>query len=68
MISPADAIITPMTMKETLPRVLRFGGASPKIQLVMRTATGVVALGRILDLALEFSEHDFLAHLEHLNE
>jgi hypothetical protein len=43
LISPADAMMTPITMKETLPRVLRFGGARPKSQLVRRTATGVVA-------------------------
>lgn len=42
-ISPNEAIMTPMTMKETFPRVFMFGGERPMTQEVIRTATGVVA-------------------------
>jgi hypothetical protein len=35
--------MTPMTMKETFPRVFMFGGERPMTQEVIRTATGVVA-------------------------
>jgi hypothetical protein len=35
--------MTPMTMKETFPRVFREGGATPRAQDARRTATGVVA-------------------------
>jgi hypothetical protein len=35
--------MTPMTMKETLKRVLRDAGATPRPQVARRTATGVVA-------------------------
>lgn len=43
MISPKEARITPMTMKETLKRVLKFGEETPKNHPVINTATGVVA-------------------------
>lgn len=42
--SPYEAIMTPMTIKATLPRVFRFTGETPKIHEAIRTATGVVAL------------------------
>lgn len=42
-ISPTEAIMTPMTMKDTFPRVFMFGGARPMTHEVIRTATGVVA-------------------------
>jgi hypothetical protein len=40
-----EAMITPMTMKETFPRVLSDGGATPSAQDARRTAKGVVACG-----------------------
>lgn len=43
LISPKDAMTTPMTIKETFPRVLKFGGVMPIPQVARRTATGVVA-------------------------
>lgn len=43
LISPNEAMMTPMTMNETLPSVFMFGGATPRVQVAIRTATGVVA-------------------------
>lgn len=43
LISPNEAMMTPMTMNETLPRVFMFGGATPSDQVASSTATGVVA-------------------------
>ena len=43
LISPKDAMMTPITMNETLNSVLKFAGDTPRVQVVMRTATGVVA-------------------------
>lgn len=43
LISPREAMMTPRTMKETLPRVFMFGGCIPRVQVVISTATGVVA-------------------------
>jgi hypothetical protein len=43
LISPKEAMITPRTMKETLPRVFKLSGETPIIQDARRTATGVVA-------------------------
>jgi hypothetical protein len=42
-ISPIEAMTTPITMKETFPSVFRLTGATPRLQVVMRTATGIVA-------------------------
>jgi hypothetical protein len=46
-ISPNEAMMTPITMKETFPRVFMFGGERPMTQDVIRTATGVVAFGQV---------------------
>lgn len=43
LISPNEAMMTPMTMNETFPSVFMFGGATPRVQVAIRTATGVVA-------------------------
>jgi hypothetical protein len=43
LISPREAMMTPMTMKDTFPRVFMLGGCKPMVQVVIRTATGVVA-------------------------
>lgn len=42
-ISPNVAMTTPMTMKETLKRTFKFGGATPNAQVARRVTTGVVA-------------------------
>lgn len=42
-ISPNEAMMTPMTIKDTLNNTLRFGGDMPMDQVVSRTATGMVA-------------------------
>lgn len=42
-ISPMEAIITPITMKETLKRTFMSVGATPRPQVTRRTATGIVA-------------------------
>jgi hypothetical protein len=42
-ISPNEAMMTPITMKDTFPRVFMLGGERPMTQDVIRTATGVVA-------------------------
>jgi hypothetical protein len=60
---------TPMTMKETFPRVLRFTGDTPKPHVARRTATGVVALS-----GGQYSSKVFIVggvaptYLEHLDE
>jgi hypothetical protein len=46
-ISPNEAMMTPITMKETFPRVFMLGGERPMTQEVIRTATGVVAFGQV---------------------
>jgi hypothetical protein len=44
-ISPIEAMTTPITMKDTFPSVFRLTGATPRPQVVRRTATGIVACG-----------------------
>ena len=43
-ISPTEAMMTPRTMRETLPSVLSEGGETPMAQEVRRVTTGMVAL------------------------
>jgi hypothetical protein len=43
LISPTEAMMTPMTMTETFRKTRRLGWETPSIQLEKRTATGVVA-------------------------
>jgi hypothetical protein len=43
LISPREAIMTPMTMAATFPSVLRLGGWVPSTQVASRVTTGVVA-------------------------
>ena len=65
-ISPYEAIMTPITINETFPRVLRLGGARPSVHLVRRTATGVVACGAVRRWLFVFFGN--LTCLEHLDE
>ena len=53
-ISPMEAITTPMTMKDTLPSVFRLTGDTPRPQVVMRTATGIVALSIWMKATLRY--------------
>lgn len=46
-ISPKEAMMTPITMKETFPRVFKLGGERPMTHDVIRTATGVVAYNSV---------------------
>lgn len=57
--------MTPMTMKETFPRVFRDGGATPRAQDARRTATGVVACGLSV-VAIGCGSR--CSYLQHLNE
>lgn len=43
LISPKEAITTPTTMRDTLPRVFMLVGAIPKAQVARRVATALVA-------------------------
>jgi hypothetical protein len=43
LISPNEAITTPTTMRDTLPRVFKLVGAIPKAQVANRVATALVA-------------------------
>lgn len=43
LISPKEAITTPITMIATLPRVLKLAGAMPKAQVAKRVTTAFVA-------------------------
>lgn len=45
--SPYEAIITPITIRETLPSFLREGGSMPKAQVAKRVATTFVACGGV---------------------
>jgi hypothetical protein len=63
-ISPIEAMTTPITMKEMFPSVLRLTGATPRPQVVMRTATGMVAYKR----QQSPSCHINFTYLEHLNK
>jgi hypothetical protein len=60
-------MITPRTMKETLPRVFRLSGETPMIQDAISTATGVVACERALGCVNNVGDIK-IAHLEHLDE
>jgi hypothetical protein len=53
-------------MNETLPKVLRLGGATPIDQVAKRTATGIVALCHVNHISILF----FLraTHLQHLDK
>jgi hypothetical protein len=42
-ISPKDAMMTPITMAETLRSFLKLTASTPSAQVASRTATGVVA-------------------------
>lgn len=52
-------------MKETLPRVFKDGGATPRAQDARRTATGVVAY-KLSVIAMGLHYYD--RYLQHLNE
>jgi len=43
LISPMEAMTTPITMNETLRKTFKLGLVMPKIHPAKRTATGVVA-------------------------
>lgn len=73
LISPKDAMTTPRTIMETLPRTLRLGGEMPKAQVASRTATAVVAWERCQSDISFFScsRKCWLkakTHLKHLDE
>lgn len=67
-ISPNEAMMTPMTMKDTFPRVFMFGGERPMTQDVIRTATGVVAFARVSFRLSGIRTEPGLTYLDHLNE
>jgi hypothetical protein len=43
LISPYEAMATPITIADTFARVFMFAGASPRIQVAMRVTTAFVA-------------------------
>lgn len=65
-ISPKEAIMTPITIKETLRNTFKSGGAKPMPHVTRRTATGVVAFTNVLDPVTSPARR--IAYLEHLNE
>ena len=65
LISPKEAMMTPTTIMETFPSVLRLGAEAPRPQVAKRTATGVVACQwSVLGSTVAASR----TYLEHLDE
>lgn len=58
--------MTPITMNETFPNVLKFGGATPNDQVARSTATGVVAFHLVS--AVHASPCAGKSYLEHLDK
>lgn len=63
LISPKDAITTPITMNETLNRTFILGEPAPRAQVARRTATGMVAYRFCQFLRSELLDEPYLQHL-----
>jgi hypothetical protein len=71
LISPKEARATPKTMIRTLNNTLSFGLETPKIQEVIRTATGATAWGVsvvVKEGKLSLKDWGGDTYFEHLDE